>query len=165
MIGDPPIQRESFLAHQEVVIMLISFVSVLGISYYQEGCDLWAQLGSIVLNLFFISYESVQRLSAHIKIAFAKPFSVLSPGFAEVPDLVRKFRTTCGSSAYVRKFWTWSGSSRHLSCNGQFLGVGYKYPFFHLFTAAACINSDQLLAKGLQSSTSSNPSDSQVICE
>jgi len=42
MIGDPLIQRESFLAPQEVVIMLISFVSVLGMPYYQEGCDLWA---------------------------------------------------------------------------------------------------------------------------
>ena len=66
-------------------------------SYYQEGCDLWAWLGLIVLSLSFITYESAFRLSAHTKIAFAKPFSVLLPGVAEVPRM--------------------SGSSGHLNCN------------------------------------------------
>ena len=92
MIEDPPIQRESFLASQEVVIMLISFVSVLGMSYYQEGCDLWAWLGLKVLKLSFITYESAFRLSAHTKMLLQKSFSVLLPGFAEVPYLVRNFR-------------------------------------------------------------------------
>ena len=42
MTEDPPIQREGFLVLQEVVIVFISFEIVLGIPYYQEGCDLWA---------------------------------------------------------------------------------------------------------------------------
>ena len=58
-IGDPLIQRNGFLALQRVVLTLMPFVRVLGMPYYQEGCDLWAYLGSIVLNLSFISYESV----------------------------------------------------------------------------------------------------------
>ena len=36
-IGDPPIQRNGFLALQRVVLTLMPFVRVLGIPYYQEG--------------------------------------------------------------------------------------------------------------------------------
>ena len=41
MVGDPPIQREGFLAPQEIVITFISFVKELGMPYYQEGCHIW----------------------------------------------------------------------------------------------------------------------------
>ena len=37
MVGDPPIQREGFLALREDVSLFLSFQIVLGMPYYQEG--------------------------------------------------------------------------------------------------------------------------------
>jgi len=42
MVGDPPIQREGFLAPQEIEITFISFVKGLGMPYYQEGWYPWS---------------------------------------------------------------------------------------------------------------------------
>ena len=39
MVGDPPIQREGFLAPQEAFTLFIYFVKGLGTPYYQEGCN------------------------------------------------------------------------------------------------------------------------------
>ena len=66
-----------------------------------------------MLILSFLSYESGFRLSAYTEIAFAKPFSVLLPGVAKVPHLVRKFHTTCGSSAQPADVLHMSESSGH----------------------------------------------------
>ncbi len=129
---------------QRVIISFISFVKRVRDAVLSRGVSslIFARLQSAQVNLLYPM--RVSRSLARTPKCFCKTFKCVaavrsgsSGVFPEVPEILRKFRSV-------------SGSSRHLSCNGQFLGVEYKQTFFHLPTAAAAIHFDLTPAKSLE---------------
>ncbi len=109
-----------------------------------------AVLSRGVSSLVFVRLQSAQVTSFYRSLVrtpncSCKTFSVSLLVGPEVPEVFPEV-PLC-----VRKFRTLSGSSGHLSCNGQFLEAEYKQILFHLPTVAADIHFDQTPAKSIES--------------
>ena len=157
MVGDPPNSKRSVPNASKSIYDAYIFCKRVRSTVLSRGVsslDL-ARLQSAQYNLFHPM--RVSRGLARTQKCFCKTSKCAAAertgSFGDSPEVL----------PFLRKFCCLSGSFGHFSCNGQFLGAGYKQPFFHLLTAAADIYFDQLSAKRLECLTPSIPRDFQVL--